>query len=174
MATKKEHVTFVRDIEIDIRKLNFQYIPSKYSEHLYFNGARPMSIDSSPHFRFLVDLRDGKDVFDSDYCKWLRFCGKDEDVVKLKVKSFISLLKSIDKKGLICSKKFHSIAILKIPFVQSRYNLSMPFENKWEIWHGHHRLTCCLFLGYKLIKCQLYKDSNPGICNSKFGESCGL
>lgn len=165
---RKETQLLKKDL-IFVSEINFQYFPSEILPNFYFGGRHIASIESSPHFRFLNDIKSGIHPKKTDYFQWLRWRGKDVKTANSKIDDFVKLYHSIKSSGLN-TNIYKSIIVLNEPFILTRYGYNPPFKPSFEIWSGHHRLTIALFLGMEKIRCDLHQDKYPGSKTSKYNK----
>jgi len=101
----------------------------------------------SPHYNFLKWRIYGNSLVQStQYYKLQKMYGRSHDWIIKKISKFISLFMSIEIHGIK-----EPIMILEKPIVKNDYN------SGYEIFEGHHRVACCLFLNYKNIPCKVIK-----------------
>lgn len=132
-----------KEQNVYLDKIKAQYNPERF--HLWkslHDGPEKevLNMFYSPHYKFL------KDRDDRTYYKLQRLYGRDNKWIKAKVNKFLSVLESIKKEGFK-----ESIVILETPLVKNRYN------NGFEIFEGHHRISCSIFLGIKEVPCQIIR-----------------
>ncbi len=128
---------------IDPKKLSAQYNPERF--HLWkslHKGPEKESFNMlySPHYRFL------KDSDNKPYYRLQRLYGRNNKWIQDKIEKFIGVFHSIEKEGFK-----ESLMILEKPLVKNIYN------DGFEIYEGHHRVACALFLGIKKIPCQVIR-----------------
>lgn len=162
----RAEIRFVESTKINLSQVNFQYFPSEITPQFYFGGQCIASIHSSPHFRFLNQIKKNQPT-DTDYYQWLIWRRKSKRSARQRANKYVDLYNSIRKYGLQ-KQKHKPIIILPQPFITSRYGVETPFTPGFEIWSGHHRLTVAIYLGLERVKCLLYEDKKPGSGTSKY------
>ena len=127
---------------IDPKILKAQYNPERF--HLWkslHNGPKGEELNMiySPHYRF---LRGHKET----YPQLQKYYGRNNKWIESKIKKFLGVFKSIKNDGFT-----ENLMILEKPLVKNKYN------NNYEIFEGHHRTACALFLNLKEIPCQIIR-----------------
>lgn len=143
--TKKANLDNYTESLIDINEIKAQYNPDRFKFwKLLHEGPKEevLNMIYSPHCRFLRDK-------EAVYYKMHQLYGKNDRWIRNKIKKFINLFEEIKKDG-GCRD---NIIILKKPLVKNEYN------NRFEIFEGHHRVACCLILGIKEISCKIIGGS---------------
>ncbi len=97
----------------------------------------------SPHYRFL------KYINNRSYYQLQRLYGRNDKWIQEKIKKFLGVFHSIRDEGFK-----ESLMILEKPLVKNKYN------NGFEIYEGHHRVACALFLDIKEIPCRVIRRKN--------------
>ena len=133
---------------IDPKILKAQYNPERF--HLWkslHEGPKKEALNMiySPHYRFL------KDRNNKSYYRLQRSYGRNNKWIDNKVKKFLGVFKSIKNEGFK-----ESIMVVEKPLVKNKYN------NGFEIFEGHHRVACALFLNIKEIPCQIIRGKYRG------------
>jgi hypothetical protein len=150
----KVRIILIREGNIDVDKIFCQYNPDKF--HLYsqvvYKLGNPLSIYNSPHYKLLKLIQSlGRDklilhIQNTDYWKMQKLYGRDDKWIMGKIDKFINLYISIQNGTIIDSPE-----ILDKPIVTNQYN------DKFEIWEGHHRMAAFAALGLTTVKCNLYR-----------------
>lgn len=140
---KKVNVSVYNERVLDVDEIKAQYNPERFRfwKSLH-NGPKKEVLNMlySPHYRFLKEYQQQINIKNTSYYKLQKLYGRDHKWIKNKINKFIELFESIKNEG--CREK---IIILSKPLVINRYN------NKYEIFEGHHRLSCFLILNKKQI-----------------------
>ena len=136
------------NIEIETKKLHAQYNPSrfKYWKSLH-EGPKDevLNMIHSPHYRFLKNYKE-QNIKTTSYYKLQKLYGRNDKWIRNKIDEFIIMYENIKTNGYEEDPK---VIILRTPLVINDYNYS------YEIFEGHHRVAICLFLGMKMITCEL-------------------
>ena len=157
--------------KIRVSKLHFQYVAPVFNDKFW--PKRDMSVLNSPHVRFLKKYKDvGMDIdalWDTDYVRLMEYWGflgfgnnRDKEYIKRKISRFLTLYRGIERHGF---RRKHRIQVLKNPFWITRYCGKEKFLKGYEIWHGHHRASCCYVLGISNVPCVILEDIKPGSKN---------
>lgn len=132
-----------------------QYNPNRFKFwKVLHNGPKQevLNMRYSPHYRLLKQyIEQNKNIGDiqnTDYYKMQKFYGRDHKWTINKINLFISLYNNILKEGYK-----NEIIILSKPIIKNKYNFS------FEIFEGHHRVSCCLILKFKKILCKIIKEN---------------
>lgn len=126
------------DVRLDLIKAQYNPDRFKFWKSLHVGPKKEvLNMLYSPHFKLLKGYND-------PYIKMQILYGKNDKLINDKVNKLISLCCDI----LACGLK-ESIIVLNKPLVENKYN------DSFEIFEGHHRLACCLFLNYDVIKCHI-------------------
>tara|TARA_Y100000310_G_scaffold319489_1_gene374852 strand:+ start:1099 stop:1653 length:555 start_codon:yes stop_codon:yes gene_type:complete len=167
MSIKVSGLRSLGNSKIRVSELHFQYVAPVFNDKFW--PKRDMSVSNSPHVRFLKRYRDvGMDfnaLWDTDYVRimeyWnsIGFHNRDKNFIKGKIRRFLTLYRSMKKHGFL---RAHRIQVLKKPFWITRYNGREKFLKGYEIWHGHHRASCCHILGISKMPCIILEDIKPG------------
>ena len=128
---------------IDLNKIKAQYNPERF--HLWKSlhkgpEKEVLNMLYSPHYRFLKDRKD------KYYYQLQRLFGRNNKWIEDKIDKFLDVFKSIKGDGFK-----ETIMIIERPLIKNSYN------NSYEIYEGHHRVACCLFLNMKGIPCQVIR-----------------
>ena len=139
------------ELDIDISKIKAQYNPDrfKYWESIYDGpNEEVLNMLYSPHYIFLDQyLKHGiNNLEKTSYYKLQKLYGRKDKWIRKKINKFIKLFEDISNKGYK-----NRIIILRKPLVNNTYN------NGFEIFEGHHRVSICNILKYKRIKCKVLK-----------------
>ncbi len=138
--------------DININLIKAQYNPSRFKfwKSLHIGPKQEvLNIKYSPHYRLLKQyIEQNKNIRNTDYYKLQKLYGRNDKWIKNKINKFINLFEDIKKNGYDLNQR---IIILNKPIVKNKYN------NKYEIFEGHHRITCCLILKLEKIPCQIIK-----------------
>lgn len=137
---------------VKIDKFLAEYNPKRYD--LYsslfastFNDEQIRNMYLSPMYEFILSYNLHKvsgekfDNINTRYYKMQKLYGKTHSFAVLKMSHFVKLFKDIEKNS------------LKTP------PLVLPEENGdlVQIKDGHHRIACCMVLGYKKIICDVIR-----------------
>jgi len=150
---KKVNTNKFQIIKINPKEIKAQYNPDKFKfwKSLH-EGPKEEVLNMlySPHYRFLNHYEEQnkklKDFRTTSYYKLQKLYGRNDKWIKDKMCNFILLFESICDIGL---RKDCLITVLEKPLVKNKYN------NNYELFEGHHRLACALFLRKELIKINL-------------------
>lgn len=128
---------------INLKYIKAQYNPERF--HMWkslHEGPKGEELNMlySPHLRFLNDRND------EAYHKLQRMYGRNNKWINNKIKKFLGVLKSIEKDGIT-----ELIMIVDKPLVSNKYN------DHFEIFEGHHRIACALYLGIEAMPCQIIR-----------------
>jgi len=120
-------------------ELKAQYNPERF--HLWkFLHVGPeeevLNMMYSPHYRFL------KDRNNDSYYRLQRKFGRNNLWIKNKTIKFLNIFESIKKEGFT-----ERLMIMETPIVKNKHNIG------FEIFEGHHRVSCALILNIKKIPC---------------------
>jgi len=131
------------DKMLNPKKLSAQYNPERF--HLWkslHKGPEKESFNMlySPHYRFL------KYINNRAYRQLQKLYGRNDKWIEDKIEKFLGVFHSIRDEGFK-----ESLMILEKPLVKNIYN------DGFEIYEGHHRVACALFLGIKKIPCQVIR-----------------
>lgn len=147
-----------------IKSTNCSLIPFIESYKLK-NGD--LSISKSFHYKLFKNLNKidviENDMKSYDYYYWhksLHQMGinhRSDTWIANKFKSCQRLLNSIKKKKFNKFDLLNYPIILDIPLINSRYKIKYDI-NGYEIFDGHHRVSCAKSLGYYEIPCIICKD----------------
>jgi len=155
MKSFSSHIKNLKLSEKEVRvmpsnKLRAQYNSDRF--HLYKSlhkgpDSEALRMQYSPHCRFLKLYEDkGKDIFSSventAYYKMHRKYGKCHEWTINKIKKFIALYNNIKAEGY---KEDSRVTVFEKPLISNKFN------DTYEIWEGHHRVACCIYLGIKYI-----------------------
>jgi hypothetical protein len=143
LVRKVDTSNFYIDI-IDISKVRAQYNPERF--HLWKSLHKGPEIETlnmlySPHYRFL------KDQNDKSYYKLQQMYGRNNKWIQEKIRKFLSVFESIKNRGIK-----ENIMIVEMPLIKNKYN------ERYEIFEGHHRVACALVLDIKLIRCKIIRN----------------
>jgi len=127
---------------IEPEKLKAQYNPERF--HMWkslHNGPKGEELNMlySPHYRFLRGHEEA-------YWKLQRMYGRNNKWIKTKIKKFVGVFENIKKEGFI-----ENLFALEMPLVVNNYN------EGFEIYEGHHRVSIALFLGLDVIPCEIIR-----------------
>lgn len=141
LMTKMVDTNNYYNLMVNPKKIKAQFNPERF--HLWKSlheglEKEAFSMIYSPHYRFL------KDRNNKSYYRLQRLYGRDNKWIQNKIEKFIGVFESIKNEGFI-----ESLMILEKPLVKNIYN------DGFEIFEGHHRVACALFLGIKKIPCQV-------------------
>lgn len=139
---------------ININQIKAQYNPDRFKlwKSLH-KGPEPevLNMKYSPHYRLLKQYieqnKNIRDIKNTDYYKLQNLYGRNHKWIINKINKFIILYNSISIEGYK-----DKIIILEKPIIKNKYNSS------FEIFEGHHRVSCGIFLGFKKISCKLIKE----------------
>ena len=127
-------------IELDLIKAQYNPDRFKFWQSLHKGlDNEVLNMLYSPHYKFLSGAKE-------DYYKMHKLYGRNNKWIKDKINKFTDLLDNIHINGY---NKNSKIVVLTKPLVKNKYNAGL------EVFEGHHRLTCCLFLGMKEIPCNI-------------------
>jgi len=138
--TKKVNTNNYTELLIDIDKIKAQYNPDRFKFWQSLHKGPPKEVLNmlySPHYRFLSGN-------ESAYYKLQQLYGRNDRWIGNKINEFSNTFNSIQNEGIR-----DSICILNKPLVKNKYN------DSFEIFEGHHRIACCLVLGFKKINCKI-------------------
>ena len=146
-------IQIVGDKIISVDDIFAQYNPdrfSKYRQTCCGKSRQVLHMQNSPHVSFLKMLESGKLSPDqyrgTDYYKMHRLYGKKHKWIAAKIDKFIGLYAAIRDGKLSLDD---APIILKVPVIPNKYN------NKHEIWEGHHRVASYVMLGQCKINIKL-------------------
>ncbi len=167
MSFKSFGLRVVGKTRIKTEKVHFQYLAPVFNEKFWPNSS--MSLSNSPHVRFLKKYQKAgmniDKLWNTDYVKLMEYWNsigfhkRDKKFIINKMRRFIRLYESIKKRKF---KDKHRIQVLKKPFWITRYGGEERFLKGYELWHGHHRASCCYALGVNRIPCVILEDKKPG------------
>jgi len=128
---------------VDLSKIKAQYNPERF--HLWkslHKGPEKQVLNMlySPHYRFL------KNRNNKSYYQLQKLYGRDDKWIKKKIKKFLGVFESIKSEGFK-----ERIIIVENPLIKNDYN------ERYEIFEGHHRVACALFLNIKEVPCQVIR-----------------
>jgi hypothetical protein len=138
---------------IQLDKIYAQYNPDRFKQlKSVFDkdelDNNILNMKYSPHFDFLNNIIGQKNIFEKliglKYYEMQKKYGRNKRWIYQKVTKFIILYNDIKLNGYDMDKK---IIVLNKPLIQNKYN------NGFELFEGHHRLSCLLHLGYNEIEC---------------------
>jgi len=128
---------------INIEKIKAQYNPDRFKFWRFLHKGPDQEVLNmlySPHYRFLKEYQEQINIKNTTYYNLQKLYGRNDKWIINKINNFIELFESIKKYG--CKEK---ITVLSKPLVENKYN------NNFEIFEGHHRLSCLLILNKKQI-----------------------
>lgn len=136
---KAVNKTKIYEMKINPIELKAQYNPERF--HLWrslHTGPKKevLNMMYSPHYKFLCDRTD------DTYRRLQRLYGRKNKWINAKIKKFLTTYESIKENGFI-----EKVEILETPIVEN------PFNSSYEIFEGHHRVSCALFLEFRKIPC---------------------
>lgn len=114
---------------IDITKIKCQYNPDYEKKWISICGLS-YNINSTPYYEYLSTKKDFK------YRKLMEAYGRHESWIDQNINKFNSLTKAIKSEILIPE---YIPQVLISPTIKNKYN------DSYEIWEGHRRLSICLF-----------------------------
>ncbi|MFW9871679.1 MAG: ParB/RepB/Spo0J family partition protein [Candidatus Thorarchaeota archaeon] len=125
-------------------KAKAQYNPERF--HLWVSlylgpKGEEFNMLYSPHLRFLNDRND------DSYYKLQKLYGRNHKWIKAKTHKFLSVLNSIEQNGFT-----EEVEIVEKPLVKNKFNKG------FEIFEGHHRIACALYLGIKEVPCRIIRS----------------
>ena len=131
-----------------VEKLHVQYNPQRFWQYKSLHRSQEdavLDMSASPHCRMLQDYEKNKKKFLSnmtrnDYYRMQRLFGKSHKAAVSKVTRFVELYESIRTEGFTSE-----ITVVTEPVIANEYN------NGFEIYTGHHRVACCINLGFKSV-----------------------
>lgn len=148
---KKVNTDDYVELDIDINEIKAQYNPDRFNYWKYLHEGpenEVLNMKYSPHYRFLKQYMDQNGLINkmgkTSYYKLQQLYGRKDKWIMKKISNFIALYHSVSYEGI--RKK---IIVLNEPLVDNRYNKS------FELFEGHHRLSCGLVLGMDKISCKV-------------------
>ena len=144
----------LEDREMPLEDLAVQYNPDRFEVYKSLHSGPPGSVldmKFSPHCRLLREYQKRGDriwssIKQQDYYRMQRLFGKSGKSALAKAKRLIDLFEDIKGSG------FNSrIIVSDKPAVANEYN------SGYEIYTGHHRVACCIVLGFEAIPCQMVR-----------------
>ena len=90
----------------------------------------------SPHLKLLNNHND------DSYFRLQKMFGRNKKWIAAKIEKFYGVCKSIKEEGILSS-----VQVLETPLVSNNFN------SGYEIYEGHHRVSCAIYLGMKQIPC---------------------
>lgn len=156
-CNKLKKLKFYKEKEIVLhpRDLSAQYNPDRFN--LWKKACegvkdeRYLDLKFSPHVHFLTIYSSGsllENIYKTPYYKMHKLYGKNDDWIKNKIKSFLSIYEDVKHSGIK-----EPPTILKSPIEINPYNSS------YEIYEGHHRCSIAYFLDID-IKCEVINYEN--------------
>lgn len=133
--------SYIAMVEPEVLKA--QYNPERF--HLWKSLHKGQDKDVlnmmfSPHYRYLKNRKD------KSYYQLQRYFGRNDKWIKNKIQIFLLVLKSIENEGFK-----GNVEILEKSLVDNIHN------DDFEIFEGHHRVSCALFLKLKKIPCRIIR-----------------
>lgn len=139
---KRIKLKHIGETYVPIESMRCQYNPDrfKYWDHVCGNS---MTIQSSPFWEYLNYKKQDK------YYDLFRLYGRTDEWIKNNILKFQVIYESIASKGYKKNKDLP--VVLLRPIVENEYN------NNFEIYEGHRRLTICLYLrlNQKVLLCEV-------------------
>ena len=136
--------------KLHLNNIQAQYNPDRFRFWKSLHAGQDNEVLNmlySPHYEFLKKYKINKHIGEDNntrYYKLQKLYGRNYRQIKNKILEFIKLFEDIKQNG--CKKE---IIILSKPIVKNKYNKG------FEIFEGHHRITCLLILKYKLINAKV-------------------
>ena len=137
----------ISEQDIEISSIKFQYNYDRFDTYKKTVSSKNncfLDIKNSPHVDLLNKYNNNDNIDDSNYYQMQKLYGKKDLWIKEKINKFIKLYESIKLEGYQ-----DLIEVLETPITPNKYN------NKYEIYEGHHRCSCLYVLGYKAIRVKL-------------------
>lgn len=125
--------------ELNPVDLKAQYNPERF--HMWkslhtANNKDYLNMLYSPHLKFLNDNND------DTYFRLQRLFGRNKKWIDEKIKKFLGVCQSIKEVGIT-----DNIMVIQRPIVDNKFNTG------YEIFEGHHRVSCALYLNIKSVQC---------------------
>jgi len=150
---KKINTNSYTELIIPIVDIKAQYNPSRFKLWKSLHSGPDKEVLNmlySPHCRFLKQYKkfgmDIATVNSTSYYKLQKLYGRNDKWIKEKIYKFLDVFNSISSDGYN-----EEIIVLSSPLVKNKYN------NSFEVFEGHHRLSCCYTLGYTEMKCKIIR-----------------
>jgi len=141
--SKQSKLIYLHPIEL---KAQYNPLRFKYWKSLHKGPENEvLNMFYSPHYRFLKNYKE-QTIEKTSYYKLQKLYGRNHKWIKNKIDQFITLFEDIKNNGYDPDK---ALIVLTHPIVQNPYNYS------YEIFEGHHRVACCLFLDIENILIEL-------------------
>jgi len=116
---------------IPINEIKCQYNPDRY-RHWKYACSESLDIKNGPFWEYLNYKKTDK------YKKLFRGYGRDEVWITKNIKAFQELVEDISQNG-----------VKELPMVLEKPIINNPYNDSFEIFEGHRRLSICLYLGIK-------------------------
>lgn len=145
--TKRINTSVYTERIINIDEIKAQYNPERFKFWKFLHKGPEKDILNmiySPHCRF---LNNNNNIETTPYYKLQKLYGRSDKWIRNKIDKFIKLFENIKTEGY---KK--NIIILQQPLIENEYNKG------FEIFEGHHRISCCIVLKIKKIKCKVVSN----------------
>lgn len=142
----------LQTVDVKLSDLKMQYNPQRFSflESLHRGPIHSvLDIKFSPHVKFLQQYVLNSTILQNNiektsYYKMQVLYGRNIKKINTKIKKFIATFEDIKKNGFK-----GSIQIFEKPMHAN------PYNDSFEIYEGHHRVSCCYVLHYDAIKAEI-------------------
>ena len=134
---------------VNIGMFTVEYNPKRYdlyaSLFVIDDEERIRDMKLSPMYDFINKYATCKKngekfkCYDTAYYKMQVVYGRTHSYIVAKMSNFTKLFDNIEKNGV------------------QKYPLVLPEGKKFQIKDGHHRITCCMVLGYKKLICKVVR-----------------
>jgi hypothetical protein len=135
---------------VELVVLKAQYNPERFGYWQSLHKGPPeqvLNMNYSPHIDLLKNIGDWQNT---SYYEMHRLYGREHKWIEKKIIKFIELFYNIDKIGYT-----EKIVVLRRPLIVN------PYNNSFEIYEGHHRVACLLYLNYLKIPVLVWRrDEN--------------
>lgn len=143
----KKHPKIKDKKVLNLDLVKAQYNPNRFKQwkSLYpLNDNDFLNMRYSPHIRFLEKYECGqlKNIESTPYYKMHKLYGKNKIWIENKIEKFLNIYEELKKEFILKE----NISILEEP------QYSNPYNHGYEIYEGHHRFSCALFLQIKEIE----------------------
>lgn len=139
-----------------------QYNPDRFDLYASCTPTKrkfdKLNIKFSPHYKLAkLIFENGIDwaiinIEKTNYYKMQSLYGKKHSFIIKKVGIMNDIIKLFfSESNAFEGNKIDLPDILSSPIIPNEYSY-----HKYEIWEGHHRISCALACGYENIKCNLY------------------
>lgn len=150
---KKEKINKI----INIKNIYAQYNPNRFNQwkSIFKKNIKDeylLDMLYSPHYELLniYNSNELKQIEKTKYFQLQKKYGRNYKWIKNKIDKFIDVFNNIKDNGYDLNQK---IIVLNKSLIENKYN-----KSGYELFEGHHRLSCLLYLNYNFIECDFVEN----------------